>query len=987
MKRMKKTVWFAAALLPMCLCAAVPVGLKTEFLENPLALDTAQPRFSWIVEDSTPGAKQTAYRVQAASSPEFKEPLLWDSGKVVSDQSHLVSYSGNPLTSRQQVWWRVKSWGKDGAESGWSRPAQFGISLLNPEDWKAQWIMAPRFQPVESPATDLWLRRTVIPTETVIQLAKVDAAARRELEKEWFTALGGFRPAPLFRKTFNLPAKPDAARLYVCGLGICEVTINGRRIDDTLFSPAESHYPEYVHYQALDVAPFLKAGENVIGVLLGNGRFFENLTFNRAAYGEDLPLIAQLEVQTGQGPVTVVTDGSWRCAPSPVLKNHFWLSECYDATREMAGWDAPGFDDSSWQSAQLAKVPTRRLVAQTLPPERIVRRVRPVAVTQPRPGIWVFDMGELIVGCAELRLNAPSGTAVSLRYGEQVFRPVEKYDPPVHGSLLRYDDFKMTGPEPGMLSCKQRGNGFHVEADLGGKKVKYHGLVPADVYVAKGGGETWHTRFAYHPFRYVELIGFPGTPTADTITGLVVHTALERRGTFDSSDPMLNRIHEAAVHSADYCTHGLVNDNTGAEKQNGLTPAIAQGKGAVFFRDEAPLWDKVMADLRAVTPESMVPKMLGSGTRHPRGWASVSTIWSRQGVELPWYYSLHFGDSDKMAGFYPFMTAYVDFYTRKFEKDGKLPGDEFGDHMAADTAYGKPAPVCKPDGTPDRSVPEVNYLTPTDLTGAAYVIGMTRTVAEAAALLGKAEDAKRFAGLADRLTEKFNAVYFRPDLSAYGYPAPRPVYSVQGGNALALYFGLVPDDKRAAVLDALVKDIGAWGGIATGMAATVPLLDVLAANEHVDLALKVLTQTNYPGPGHSLTFGTQTLPEIWARPDGPSRGSLVQSEYVWLARWFYTVLGGIHPDPAAPGFKHFFLEPALPAALTSVRCSTVTPYGEIVSAWKREGDAIRWSITVPWNTIATVKLPAAKNITVNGEPVKETEFELSAGKWEVVTKE
>jgi len=182
----------------------------------------------------------------------------------------------------------------------------------------------------------------------------------------------------------------------------------------------------------------------------------------------------------------------------------------------------------------------------------------------------------------------------------------------------------------------------------------------------------------------------------------------------------------------------------------------------------------------------------------------------------------------------------------------------------------------------------------------------------------------------------------------------------------------------------LVKDVEAWGGIATGMAATVPLLEVLAANGHVDLALQVLTQTNYPGPGHSLCFGTQTLPEIWARPDGPSRGSLVQSEYVWLARWFYTVLGGINPDSAAPGFKHFFLEPVLPEKLTFATCRTKTPYGEIASAWKREGDGIRWNVTVPWNTKAMVKLPGFKKVTVNGKPLEKNEFDLPAGKWEVV---
>jgi len=199
--------------------------------------------------------------------------------------------------------------------------------------------------------------------------------------------------------------------------------------------------------------------------------------------------------------------------------------------------------------------------------------------------------------------------------------------------------------------------------------------------VARGGGEHWHPRFAYHPFRYVEVTGLSGTPSSDTVTGLVIHTDLPRRGSFDSSDEMLNRLHEAAVHSADYCTHANVNDNTGTEKQSGLTPAIAAGKGAAFFRLEQPLWEKILRDMRAVTPPSMKPKMLGSSTRHPREWDSPSTIWSRHAVEMPWYYRLHYGDTRTMAEYYPFMTAYVDWYAKAFETDGSLPGDRYGDHI------------------------------------------------------------------------------------------------------------------------------------------------------------------------------------------------------------------------------------------------------------------------------------------------------------------
>ncbi len=955
-----------------------PTTLRTEFLENPLGINTKKPRFSWIVEDITPGAKQTAYQVQAASSPEKLlkgEADLWESGKVGSSQSHLVVYEGKKLASRQQVWWRVKNWDQDGKASAWSEPARFELSLLEPHDWQAQWICAPEFDPVISEATRKWIRYAMVPLNTNERLAALTDEQRARMHERMLHELQTLRPAPLFRKTFDVGTRLEDARLYVAGLGCHEVTLNGERIDDTMFSPAESHFPEYTHYQVLDVTQLLRVGKNTLDILLGNGLYDEDLVFP-PAYGKSLPLIAQLEMRTVDGVQIVVTDESWQCTPSPLLKNHFWLSECYDATLTITDWKPVRVIDS----------PTKKLVAQTLPPERILRRVTPVTVTQPKPGIWVFDMGELIVGNVELNLDVPDGTMLSVRYGEQVFRTSEQYDPRIHGSLLHYDEFNLTAPYPGLVACKLRGNGVLRHIEIDGIRDSYHALVPVDVYVARGGGERWHPRFAYHPFRYVEVSGLPGTPKPETVTGLVIHTDLGRRGSFDSSDEMLNRLHEAAVNSADYCTHANVNDNTGTEKQNGLTPAIASGKGAVFFRNEQPLWAKILRDMRAITPESMAPKMLGSGTRHPENWVSPSTIWSRHGVEMPWYYRLHYGDTETMAEYFPFMTAYVDWYTRAFEKDGTLPGDRFGDHMAYHTAYGQPYPVTTLDGSPNDGIPQVRHLTPAELCGAAYVIGMTRLTAQAADILGRDRDAVRFTGLVARMTEKFNEVYFRPDLNAYGYPVPQPVYSIQGGNALALFFDLVPEERRAAVLEALVADVRSWGGIATGMAATVPLLDVLTTHGHAELALKILTQEEYPGPGHSLGFGTKTLPEIWARPAEPAYASHVQSEYVWMARWFYTRLGGIQPDPVVPGFRHFFLEPVFITNLDRVDCRTETPYGTIASRWERQGKTLIWNVTVPWNTSATVKLPLfdASGIAVNGTPQKENEFELPAGNWEIL---
>jgi len=962
-----------------------PTGLQTEMLTDPIGLDTATPRFTWRVEDTRTGARQMAYEVQAAGSAEAAAAGTadrWDSGVVASDRSHLVTYGGQPLGSRARVWWRVRTWDELGRASPWSKPARFEVALLAASDWQAKWIAAPRFAPVGGDATALWSRQVVIPTATAPELGKVDAALKRAVQLQWERELEELRPAPLLRKAFVLSGKMRWARLYLCGLGFHEVTLNGHRVDDFMMPPAESHYREYAYYVVRDVADFLQPGDNALGVLLGAGRYDETFTYARKAYGHDLPLLAQLEVETDRGRAVVVSDETWQCAPSPLLKSHFWLSEAFDARREIPGWDRPRYAAAGWMPARLIPAPTKRLVSQLIPPERVMGRVQPVAMTNPHPGVWLFDLGRLIVGCAEVRVRVPSGTAVSLRYGEQAFGR----DGATLGSILHYENFDNTARIPGMLSSKTRGNGIF---DFGTKDYpRYHALTPADVYVARGarGGETWHARFAYHPFRYVELTGYPGTPSPEVITGLEVHTDLGKTGSFVSSDPVLNGIYDAAVASADDTVHGSVNDNTGTEKENGLTPTIAAGQGSVFFRDDEPLWRKALADLRAVTAEPMVPTLLGSGLRLERWPETRSPIWSRHMVELPWSYRLYFGDQEAMKTHYSYMRAYVDFFTRGFAATGVLPADEFGDHMDFATAYGKPPPIALPGGAPNAGLKEVRYLTDPRLAGAAYVIGMTRLVSAAARMLGRTDESGRYAALAERMSAKFNEVWFIPERNAYGRRSPEPQFTVQGGNSLALYFDLVPTENRPAVLEVLAQDIESWGGISTGMAATYPLLEVLARNGRADLALKVLTQRSYPGPAHSLTFGTGTLPEVWATPSGPAAASLVQSEYVGLARWCYVVLGGIEPDPAAPGFKHFSLEPVMPEGLASVSCRTQTPYGWIVSAWKREAKAIRWSVTVPWNTTATVRLAgvAPDRIAFDSRRVDKSEFEVSSGSWNVV---
>ena len=292
--------------------ALAPADLRCEYTRNPLGVDTLKPRLSWKLEVANPaprGQKQSAYRVLAASSLETlrqNQGDVWDSGRIVSDQSQQVAYEGKSLSSAQQLFWKVQAWDQTGAASRWSEPAQWTMGLLAPEDWRAQWIAAA--SPVEA---------------------------------------GGPNPAlPLFRRTFTVSQPLRRAVVYVCGLGFYELHLNGQRVGDSVIDPGWSDYRKGCLYASGDVTGQIKRGSNALGVMLGNGMY--NVTGGRyvkfkGSFGPPKFILhLRLEFEDGTSAV-VASDGSWKTAPGPIQFSCIYGGEDYDARREPRGWDQPGF--------------------------------------------------------------------------------------------------------------------------------------------------------------------------------------------------------------------------------------------------------------------------------------------------------------------------------------------------------------------------------------------------------------------------------------------------------------------------------------------------------------------------------------------------------------------------------------------------------------------------------------------------------------------
>jgi alpha-L-rhamnosidase len=358
--------------------------LTTEYLVNPLGLDTPRPRLSWRLDAPERGAKQTAYHILAASDPArlaAGTADLWDSGRVESDESVLVEYAGAALRSGQRAHWQVRAWDGAGQPTEWSAPAWWEMGLLEPGDWQAAWI---------SPG-----------------------------------AAEHATPNPLLRGTFDVSGTVVAARAYVTALGLYELELNGRRVGDWLLTPGWTSYNKRLQYQVYDVTPLLRPGRNALGALLGDGWYRGRMGWvadkDRHVYGGQVGLLAQITITYADGRVQVVgTDAAWKHAPGPIVSSELYDGEAHDARLERPGWSTSDYDDAGWAPVQAHRVADERrnLVAQVGVPVRRINELKPIGVIQTPAGETLLDFGQNMVGWVRMRVSGEAGATITLRHAE-----------------------------------------------------------------------------------------------------------------------------------------------------------------------------------------------------------------------------------------------------------------------------------------------------------------------------------------------------------------------------------------------------------------------------------------------------------------------------------------------------------------------------------------------------------------------------------------
>ncbi len=939
-------VWLACAGALPAAAAPTTVGLRCEYLVNPLGIHETAPRFSWRMNSSQRGEKQTAYQILVAMAPDHltkQQGDLWDSGKVLSDQSAQVEYAGKPLHSRMQCYWTVRVWDHDGKPGPWSKPALWSMGLLDIGDWSAKWIAAP---PI--------MQTSAIQHQVVIRKASyeaVDGSAKKDVtellanrlkngdvdvtvgnnvfggdpaynhvkqlqvdltidgkpqtvvtaENQVFSVQGGTRALPYLRKAFALSKPIRHAALYATALGVYEIHLNGQKVGDHILAPGWTDYRKRLRYQEYDVTSMLHTGDNALGALVAHGWFSGHLGNGGYQYYGTVPaLLAQLEVTYTDGSTERIgTDSTWKTHISPILSSDFMLGENYDARQELAGWDKPGLSEGDWGRAILddEMLDTKKpaiaksvLEPQISEPVRETGEIKPKQLKEAAKGRWTFDLGQNMVGVVRLKVSAPAGTRLTLRHAE------------------------MLNPDGTIYTTNLRG------------------APSIDTYVTHGGGvETWQPRFTFHGFRYVELTGLPTKPSMDAVTGIVINSDTPRAGEFACSDPRINQLQSNIQWGQRGNYLSVPTDCPQRDERMGwMGDAEVFVRTATYNADVAAFYTKWLVDVDdAQTPDGaysdISPSYGGGGT----------PAWADAGVICPWTIYQANGDTRLLQKHLPNMARWVEWcrvHSTNLIRDKDRNGD-YGDWLSqgADT--------------------------PKDLIGTAYFAYSTHLLAKAYRAVGDSSNAEKYDQLFGEIKAAFNKRYVKEDGRIYG--------NTQCCYAMALKFDLLPEALRPLAAKYLEDDIHGKGDhLSTGFVGVSYLLPTLTNAGKLDTAYTLLMQDSFPSWLFSVKHGATT---IWERWDGwtpekgfqdPGMNSFNHYSLGSCGEWLFDAAAGIDLDPANVAFRHILLRPKVDGPLTWVKAHHDCLYGRIESDWTRENGSLTLNVTIPPNTTATVYMPA-----------------------------
>ncbi|MBO0947920.1 family 78 glycoside hydrolase catalytic domain [Fibrella forsythiae] len=877
--------------------------LRCEYRANPVGVQTAKPVFSWQLGSTTRNTLQKAYRILIADSPAALSQQggnVWDSGKVMVETSIQVSYGGKALESAKVYYWKIKVWDNHGAESPWSEVASWQMGLLTRADWKgAAWI---GFDRLPDSLVD------GLPTD-----GKKDVVQ-------------GGNVLPLLRKSFRVTKPVRQVTLFIAGLGQFDAHLNGQKIGDHFLDPGWTKYDKQAQYVAFDLTGRVKLGENALGVMLGNGFYYvppvkDRFRKLKVMFGYP-KLICQLLINYADGSAyTILSDDSWKTAPSPITFSSIYGGENYNATLEQSGWDSPAFEDATWRTAMVVDGPPR-LGAQTQEPIKVFDTFSAVSKKRLDSGDWVYDLGQNASGIIRLTVQGKRGDTIRVYPAE----------------LLKAD---------GAVNQKASGSPYYFE------------------YILKGNvPETWQPRFTYYGFRYLQLKG--GVPKGEQnprnrpelseLVGLHTRNAAASAGTFTCSNELFNRANTLIDWGVKSNMASVFTDCPHREKLGWLEELHLMGSSVRYQYDIASLLKKEIQDMKdSQLPDGLIPEIAPEYVKfdYGNGIFRDSPEWGSSAIIVPWYLYQWYGEKAELADSYPMMQRYLTYL-----------GTKASNHILAQGLGDWYDLGPKPPG--------VSQQTPMGVTGTAIYYYDLTIMAQIARMLNKPADADRYSELAKQVRIAFNQSFFNRETKQYATNS-------QTANAMALYMNLVDEPFREAVVGNIVQDIRRRNNSLTaGDIGYRYLLRALEAAGRSDVIFDMNSRADVPGYGYQLAQGATALTESWQALPTVSNNHFMLGH---LMEWLYAGLAGIKQEETSVAFRNSVIYPQPVGDVTHTKATYNSPYGLITSEWTKTGTNFDLTVQIPPNTTSTIYLPAisAGQITESNAPIANSKAVRLAG--------
>ncbi|PWK27633.1 alpha-L-rhamnosidase-like protein [Arcicella aurantiaca] len=874
-------------------------NLRCEYLKNPSGIESKSPKLSWQILSNQRNILQTAYQILVADSPNLlqkNQGNYWDSGKIISDGSIQIAYYGKPLEATKSYYWKVKIWDNQKHESTWSEVNQWQMGLLKKEDWKgASWIA---FEKLEDSLIN------ALPNDNI-------------KDKHLYNNI-----LPMFRKDFLTKKTIEKATMFISGLGHFELSLNGKKVGDHFLDAGWTKYDKQALYVSFDLTKELQKGKNTLGVMLGNGFYYIPAVKGRyrklkVQYGYP-KMICRLKIQYKDGSSEdILSDTSWKTAPSPTTFSSIYGGEDYNANLEQTDWNSPNFDDKTWKNALVVDgVP--KLNSQMAAPLKVMETFSPTKQNTLSSGDLVFDLGQNFSGIINIKVQGNKGDSVKIYPAE----------------LLNAD---------GSTNQKASGSPYFF------------------TYILRGNGiEEWTPKFTYYGFRYLQVKGavfndnsnLKSKPNLLSIKGLHTRNSAETIGDFTCSNELFNKTNTLIDWAIKSNMVSVFTDCPHREKLGWLEELHLVGASVRFGYDVQNLFKKSVSDMNySQLPNGLIPEISPEYVKfdYGNGMFRDSPEWGSSSIIVPWYLYQWYGETQILEDAYPMMKKYIDYLGTKAQKNILSQG--LGDWF---------------DLGPNR--PGVSQLTPMGVTGTAIYYYDLQIMEKIALLLHKKTEAESYRILAMEVKKSFNETFFNKETKHYATGS-------QTANAMAIYMNLVEPTHKKDVLENLIKDIKSRNNALTaGDIGYRYVLRVLEDEGRSDVIFEMNNRSDVAGYGYQIAQGATALTESWQALPTVSNNHFMLGH---IMEWFYSGLAGIKQDESATAFKKIIIKPQVVGDVTFAKANYLSPYGKIVSDWTKKGDHFSLKVEIPANTTATIYLPTTtkSKVLVNGEIVKKSNFQ------------